>query len=263
MDVFSFLKFWRSTGGEELTGEDAHSLTNPSKLISRIDKPHTVYDDVYAGGDDSFIDFEFTVADYDDKKEKYVSAKNTDSKRINDNQKKSRSTIPFFKSSPKFRVLMLFKKSKSNAISNDDYSTSTSSSAAAAATPNRYNQRRSDSEQSKGGFAIKCRVEEIPIISFISRVNSWRDKSQVRDGISGTSSSNRSSYSKILNPLYLKRFTDKTTLKSAVEKQGDRDRDRPAAAAVVQKKDDYSLQIQHDDGIQSAILHCKRSYSSK
>ncbi|XP_052184576.1 probable membrane-associated kinase regulator 2 [Diospyros lotus] len=224
MEVFSLLKFWAMAAGDELNHDDE------------------IQDE------DSFFDLEFAVPGCDEK-EQSDSALDVDFELSS----KPPSPFSFLRSPPKFRVLMLFRKPKSEKPE------------PAAASPELHRPSKR-----------------------FDRVNSLRRLT--------SESASLKRFTKLIKPLHIRasnskrysenmKFSDgfSTTLRSpgkqAEEKQATRQgpatlivackhlgKSRSASSTVgiapapPRRRDDSLLQ-QHD-GIQSAILHCKRSYSS-
>ncbi|KAL6971988.1 hypothetical protein U1Q18_031671 [Sarracenia purpurea var. burkii] len=199
---------------------------------------------------------------------------------------KPQSPISFLRSPPKFRVLMLFKKPKLE-------KTETCADVSQA-TPKHHRQINR--------FAEKCKVEEVSIFSLLTRVYSSRSNLQkqsfpkvviqkYRKLIKPLYAKASKRYSEklefsgefsISSPLSSPVTAPSPTCvprKQADEKQGSRQaplgvmrshlvksqsvssviRIIPAPPPATRRDD--SLLEQHD-GIQSAILHCKRSYNS-
>ncbi|PSS04412.1 Membrane-associated kinase regulator [Actinidia chinensis var. chinensis] len=278
MEAFSLLKFWRIADGD-----DADFLTNSSETAAANDGRNQAAE---TDDEEDFFDLEFNAPGCDEGP-CHNFAKN-DGKTWSDfvespgdlpleSNSKPQSPISFFRSPPRLRVfmLMLFKKPKSE---------KTEINGVSSATPKR--------------FSVKCKVEEVPILSFLARVNSSRSKLQRQS--SEDASSRRlakdvvQKYLNMIKPLYVRaskrygenlKFSDRFSPASPSssparlpdEKQGSRaaplrvvcrhlgkSRSVSSAAGIlpapVSKRDDSLLQ-QHD-GIQSAILHCKSSYNS-
>ncbi|KAA8539985.1 hypothetical protein F0562_026677 [Nyssa sinensis] len=274
----ALLKFWRNAGAETGNGggdsdADVAASSNGSNRHQAVKTDDET--------DESFFDLEFKVPDRDEKEEnKAINvdidgfdndevAKKDGERRFNfvdsptdvffkgrivalETNSKPQSPISLLKSAPKFRVLMLgFKKSKSQKIEKNDVSM---------ATPKHQIPSPSHQEQSKR-FKVKCKVEEVPIVSLFTRENSLRSKMAQRSASSDDSSTRFpkdvvQKYLKLIKPLYVrvsKRYNDKMKFsdqlstatplsspataplfspkKQAEEKQGS----RPAALRVVCK----------------------------
>ncbi|KAK8483354.1 hypothetical protein V6N13_096226 [Hibiscus sabdariffa] len=215
--------------------------------------------------------------------------------------------VSLLKSATKFRVLFLrFKKSK---LSSSERTESASANGPAS-VPTAINPKKQETTQeennSKKLFTVKFKVEEVPIMSLLSRDNS---KSQTQQSSEETVSDEKKfskdvmqKYLKKVKPLYVRvsrRYGEKlkpvtppstaapkpvpgkvTTAEVGKNpKQGNihagirvvckhlgKSRSAsssvaavPPAPAVSKRRDDSLLQQQ--DGIQGAILHCKRSFN--
>ncbi|KAL7003521.1 hypothetical protein U1Q18_004675 [Sarracenia purpurea var. burkii] len=335
MEAFSLLKFWRfATSDDSAEGGGNVTITSSSSSTSTTtttttDRGHIrrVETDDETDDEDSFFDLEFIVPGVDEKKlndsrNSDVNTSDSDEDPYNndlankdgetvsnfvespddvffrgrampsESNSKPQSPISFLRSPPKFRVfmLMLFKKPKSE---------KTEITAVSPATDSKY-------QLQSRRFTEKCEVEEVPIWSLLTRVNSSRSKLQRQS--SENASSKRFAkdvvrkYLKLIKPLYVRvsnrygdnlKFSDKVPTanpssspalaplrfpnKQPDERPGSRvaplrvvckhlgkSRSTSSAAGITpspaSKRDD-SLLEQHD-GIQSAILHCKRSYNS-
>ncbi|KAG6745670.1 hypothetical protein POTOM_050171 [Populus tomentosa] len=200
---------------------------------------------------------------------------------------KPQSPISLLKSSPRFKVLM-FKKSKSMASQKTEKTGETE-----------YFNANSKKHESNKSFTVKLKLEEVTNASFFTKQNSLR-KQIANDSYDNDTSKRFSKemiqkYLKLIKPLYIKvskkqsdkmRFSGELSVGSpssssatvpAKEKQGS----FPAGIRVVSRhlgksksasattgvsppigsRRDDSLLLQHD-GIQSAILHCKKSFDS-
>ncbi|XVE64305.1 hypothetical protein DITRI_Ditri07aG0090400 [Diplodiscus trichospermus] len=207
---------------------------------------------------------------------------------------KPQSTIALLKSAPKFRVFSL-KKSKSVAnTSNNTYrSEKTEFIGISMETP------RHEKKGSSRHLKVKFKLEP-PNLPIFTRENSLQKTKFKTDVSLSDDSCKRSSkdllqkYLNVIKPLYVKvskknSQSDKTkvpgdlsmsspaaspaTVYSMKEKEGNlstgvravckqlgKSRSASAAASPISRRDD-SLLLQHD-GIQSAILHCKKSFNS-
>ncbi|OMO66997.1 hypothetical protein COLO4_30264 [Corchorus olitorius] len=206
---------------------------------------------------------------------------------------KPQSPIALLKSAPKFRVFTL-KKSKSIANTNTYRTEKTEFIGISMETPK--HERQGSSKHLK----VKFKLEESQDFPTFTRDNSLRrTRGKTEDSLSEDSSRRLSKdliqkYLNIIKPLYVKVSkknspSDKTkasgdlsmsspaaspaTVYSLKEKQGNlptgvrgvckhlgKSRSASASASPISRRDD-SLVLQHD-GIQSAIMHCKRSFNS-
>ncbi|KAF9667444.1 hypothetical protein SADUNF_Sadunf15G0023700 [Salix dunnii] len=200
---------------------------------------------------------------------------------------KPQSPISLLKSAPRFRVLM-FKKPKSMASQKTEKTGETE-----------HFNANSKRHESNKPFTVKFKLEEVTNASFFTKQNSLRK--QIGKDTYDNDTSKRFSkemiqkYLKLIKPLYIKvskkqddkmKFSGELSVGSpssspatvpAKEKQGN----FPAGIRVVSRhlgksksasattgvsppfgsRRDDSLLLQHD-GIQSAILHCKKSFNS-
>ncbi|KAF7147645.1 hypothetical protein RHSIM_Rhsim03G0195500 [Rhododendron simsii] len=280
MEAFSLLKFWRLNPTDAPSPAVDLDADAPIQLVES--------DSESSSSDDSFFDLEFTLPGQDSRDD---SPKNDDVDSASDflespndgfcksdPNSKPQSPISFLRSPPKFSVLMFFKKPKL-----DKTETATTPDASPL-TPSR--------------FAVKCDVEEFPIWSLLNRVNSSRTKFEKKaseeDSSKRVGKGGVQRYLKLIKPLYAgdrKRCgeevkasasadpTSSPALARSPSKQGQRKqgsktaslrvayklgKSRSAAGGVAPvpgSKSDDSL-VLHNDGIQGAILHCKRSYNS-
>jgi hypothetical protein len=193
---------------------------------------------------------------------------------------KPQSPIALLKSAPRFQVLM-FKKPKSKTVAAPKTESKT-------ASMDIQEQKREDS---KAFFTVKLKVEEAPKNSLFTRGNSLRKtESKIQDHQpSEDSKAERFSkeviqkYLNLIKPLYVKvskrysekiKFSEELSVASPTsspatvalpKKKKHLRKSKSASAAIgaaqpVNRRDDSLLQ--QDDGIQSAILHCKKSFNS-
>ncbi|XP_059428330.1 membrane-associated kinase regulator 5 [Corylus avellana] len=193
---------------------------------------------------------------------------------------KPQSPIALLKSAPRFQVLM-FKKPKSKSMATAKRESKTVSM-------DNQEQRR---QESKAFFTVKLKVEEAPKNSLFTRGNSLRKtESKIQDSQpSEDSKAERFSkeviqkYLNLIKPLYVKvskrysekiKFSEELSVASTAsspstvalpKKKKPLRKSKSASASIaaaqpVNRRDDSLLQ--QDDGIQSAILHCKRSFNS-
>ncbi|EOY23371.1 Uncharacterized protein TCM_015288 isoform 1 [Theobroma cacao] len=337
MDALNFLRFWKPSYGAHKENRNQPCCGNSG--TAEVPKSSVVSDHELDEGEDSFIDLELPLHEFDNKgdlhsnnseengvraKKRYdsredrvlqESAKNVGDKDLdlpqqtrslspNDHfskrkimpiepSSKPQSPIALLKSAPKFRVFTL-KKSKSMANANTYRAEKTEFIGISMETPKRENQGSSKH------LKVTFKIEESPNLPIFTRENSLRKtKGKTEDSLSDDSSKRLSKdliqkYLNIIKPLYVKvskrnSQSDKTkalgdlsisspaaspaTVYSLKEKQGNhstgvrgvckhlgKSRSASAAASPISRRDD-SLVLQHD-GIQSAILHCKRSFNS-
>ena len=192
---------------------------------------------------------------------------------------KPQSPIALLKSAPRFQVLM-FKKPKSKSMA-------TPKTESKSVSMDNQEQRR---QESKAFFTVKLNVEDAPKNSLFTRGNSLRKtESRIQDPPSEDSKAERFSkeviqkYLNLIKPLYVKvskrysekiKFSEELSVASPAsspatvalpKKKKPLRKSKSASASIgpaqpVNRRDDSLLQ--QDDGIQSAILHCKRSFNS-
>ncbi|KAG2700570.1 hypothetical protein I3760_06G004800 [Carya illinoinensis] len=194
---------------------------------------------------------------------------------------KPQSPIALLKSSPRFQVLM-FKRPKSESMPTSKTEKTKSKSFS-------MDTQKQKKQESKTFFTVKLGVDETPSSSPFKRANSLRKaESKLQDHqISEGSRTERFSkeviqkYLNLIKPLYVKvskRYSEKFKFPEVLSEPSPSSspatmaspkkhlrKSKSASAAIglaepVNRRDDSLLQ-QHD-GIQSAILHCKRSYNS-
>ncbi|XVF53501.1 hypothetical protein PTKIN_Ptkin05aG0104300 [Pterospermum kingtungense] len=198
---------------------------------------------------------------------------------------KPQSPIALLKSAPKFRVFTL-KKSKS--MANTNRTEKTEFIDISMETP------KNEKQGSNKHLKVKFSIEESPNLPVFTRESSLRKKEGKKEDLLSDDSSKRlpkdliQKYLNIIKPLYVKASkknsqsdlsmsspaaSPATTVYYTKEKQGNlptgvkgvckqlgKSRSTSAAASPISRRDD-SLLLQHD-GIQSAILHCKKSFNS-
>ncbi|XWS61254.1 hypothetical protein CRYUN_Cryun07bG0110100 [Craigia yunnanensis] len=337
MEALNFLRFWKPSYGAQKENQNQPCYGNSD--TTEIPMSLIVSDHELDEGEDSFIDLELPLHDFDDKgnvygnshgengvkgKKRFDSkeertlhepAKNVGDKELdlplqtrslspNDHfskrkiipiepSSKPQSPLALLKSAPKFRVFTL-KKSKSMANTSNAYIEKTEFIGISMDTP------KHDKQGSSKHFKVKFKIEEPPNLPIFVRENSLRKtKGKTEDSLSDDSSKRLSKdlIQKCLNvikPLYVKvskknSQSDNTkisgdfsmsspaaslaTVYSIKEKQGNlstgvrgvckhlgKSRSASVASSPINRSDD-SLVLQHD-GIQSAILHCKKSFNS-
>ncbi|KAI3458075.1 hypothetical protein Pfo_014738 [Paulownia fortunei] len=291
MEALGILKFWKnSAAGAEMSseGDDVRNAAFGT-------------DDEETDDEDSFFDLVFKSPDRGAIKERDEASKK-DSQFIesprdvflskNDfSNSKPLSPVTILRSAPKFKVFMLgFKKSSK--------CEKTESNGGLKASPLNQRSKSSKLEQSNR-FSVKSRVAEMRVAPVLARDNSLRSKMLKESSDYETSSDVVSSeksvpkYLKLIKPFYVKvsnktKLTDSITPSSSpmtapvnlsprkfseVSRVGSfkiatrnlgKSRSASAAEGIappsVRRRDDLLLE-QHD-GIQGAILHCKKSYNS-
>ncbi|CAL5367404.1 unnamed protein product [Camellia sinensis] len=266
MDAFSLLKFWRFAAGTVGCGHSNNQTTATTDDV-RNQPVHTTDD---GDEEDSFFDLEFTAPGNE---QIDISDSDEDVESPNDvifegrffplesnSNSKPQSPISFLRSPPKFPVFLLFKKPKLEKTE----------------TGNASKQYQQQSKR----FAVKCKVEEFPIFSLLARVNSSRSKLQRKSSEEEDAASSKRfakdlvhKYLNLIKPLYVrvsKRYSEFSTatpssslapLRVACKQLG-KSRSVSSGAGIMPIKRGDSVQQQQNDGIQSAILHCKTSYNS-
>ncbi|XWS50429.1 hypothetical protein CRYUN_Cryun12cG0087000 [Craigia yunnanensis] len=338
MDVLNFLRFWKPSYGAHK--ENPNQPCYGKRGTTEIPKSLIVSDHELDEGEDSFIDLELPLHEFDDKgnvcsngheengvkgnkrfdsKEERVlheSLKNVGDKELDlqeqthslspndhfskrkiipiESSSKPQSPIVLLKSAPKFPVFAL-KKSKSVPNTSSTYRTEKTEFIGISMETPKHEKKGSSKH-----FKVKFKIEESPNLPIFTRENSLRKTiGKTEDSLSDDSSKRLSKdliqkYLNIIKPLYVKvskknSQSDKTkvsgdlsvsspaaspaTVYSVKEKEGNlstgvrgvckhlgKSRSASAAASPISRRDD-SLLLQHD-GIQSAILHCKKSFNS-
>lgn len=298
MDAFNLLKFWRSNGVSDdadgrnpalETDEESDEETFFDLVLNGADysckdeneKPKAV--EVMRKGEGTSLSFPESPKDVFLKGNAFSV----------DSCSKPQSPISLLRTAPKFRVFFLgFKKSKEVKSENDGGSGS---------SPKHPLQKTAQNEQSKRFAAVNCKVEDVEVVASLpARENSLRSKLQMEkfDDFSIDEPSKRfpknavPKYLKLIKPLYSKASkcnpSDKLSVTSPLspatetlprrlseERPGSRTagfstvrkhlvKSRSASAGTAsppaRRRDDSLLEQQ--DGIRSAILHCKTSYNS-
>lgn len=191
---------------------------------------------------------------------------------------KPQSPIALLKSAPRFQVLM-FKKPKTKSAPTPKMESKTVS----------MDNQKQKVEERKALVTVELKVEETPRSSLFKRGNSLRKTESKLQENQPSEDSKTERFSKeviqkylnLIKPLYIKvskRYSEKIKLSEALSvsspasspatvtlpKKKHLRKSKSAAPAFpaqpVNRRDDSLLQ--QDDGIQSAILHCKRSFNS-
>ncbi|PIN21671.1 hypothetical protein CDL12_05629 [Handroanthus impetiginosus] len=292
MEALGILKFWRSVVAGADVSSEGEDVRNAAAFGT---------DDDETDDEDSFFDLVFRSPDRGAAVKGGDAASKKDLQFIesqkdvfltkNDfSNSKPLSPVTILRSAPKFKVFMLgfIKSSKCE---------KTESNGEMKASPVSQFSKSSKLGQSNR-FSGKCRVADMPAGPVFARDNSLRSK-MLKENCDYETSSDVSSeksvpkYLKLIKPFYVKaskktKLTDSLTPSSSPVtapvnlsprkfSEGSRvgsfkivtrnlGKSRSASAAVgvpppsIRRRDD-SLLEQHD-GIQGAILHCKRSYNS-
>ncbi|KAL2556161.1 putative membrane-associated kinase regulator 2 [Forsythia ovata] len=292
MESLSILKFWRN-----VTGADVSSVGDSFRNNSdeETDDEESFFDLVFKSpastineeNQPSRKEFHFVESPRD----VFMSEKNF---AIDSDTKLLSSPISLLKSGPMFKVFMLgFRKApKSEKSESGDE---------LPASPSTRFSRPSKNEQSKR-FTVKCKSEVVPVAPVFTRDNSLRSKlvedSSDETSMEAKSKQSVPKYLKLIKPLYVKvskRQNEKSKFSKSVtplsspmtapvnlslRKFSESSRvgsfkivtkhlgkSRSASAAIglspspISRRDG-SLMQQHEDGIQGAILHCKKSYNA-
>ncbi|KAL1296462.1 hypothetical protein HN51_057143 [Arachis hypogaea] len=270
MDSLNFLKFWRN---------------NPSPMTTTTAQPHLVVEtDIESDDDeeDSFFDLELTLHDMQTPKQ---TKHDTDDVPSISKRKvlpiepisKPQSPIALLKSAPSFRIFTFRKRTNTMQKTEDN-------------PPHSSGRLHSTSKV----FALKLHVQDFHSCSStptLSRVNSTRS-SGAKLGTEQPkthrfSKESLQKYLKLIRPFYVRvsrNYGDTTaspTVASVssgnarhssfpagmrgVSRHLGKSRSSPAALVGVgslASRSDDTLLLQHD-GIQGAILHCKRSFNSR
>ncbi|KAL0400661.1 UNVERIFIED_CONTAM: putative membrane-associated kinase regulator 5 [Sesamum latifolium] len=292
MEALGVLKFWRN----EAAGADASSECDDVRNAA------FAIDDEETDDDDSLFDLVFKSPDRGATKRGDGASKKDSqflesprdvflSKNDSSNSKPL-SPVSILRSAPKFKVFMLgFKKSSKCE------KTESSNGELKASSLNQLSKSSKLGQSNR--FSVECRVADVPVAPVFARDNSLRSK-MLKESIEYEASTDVLSseksvpkYLKLIKPFYGKaskktKSTDSVTPSSSpvtapvnlspkMFSEGSRigsfkivtrnlGKSRSASAAVgvappvVRRRDD-SLLEQHD-GIQGAILHCKKSFNS-
>ncbi|XP_055827354.1 membrane-associated kinase regulator 5-like [Solanum dulcamara] len=288
MESFNFLKFWRTAPVRDIDCD----FDSVKKFADSVDykgnpAPTETTDEEIDEEGDSFFDLVFTTGinghpKVNNNPTNSISEKGFSSVKLEkpenvffpiDANPKPHSPNSILPSAPKFSVCFLgFRKSKPEKVGIDDSST---------ASRNIQTQKRKvELVRDSKCFTVKCQVEE--------------RESSINDSSKQFARADMGKYFKLMKPLYSrasKRFTERSHLlsspsvqslslprNSSEEKHGNRaavlmavrkrlGKSRStapsfagASTSPMSRRDDSLLE--QNDGIQSAILHCKRSYSS-
>ncbi|KAF9614557.1 hypothetical protein IFM89_019304 [Coptis chinensis] len=316
MEVFSLLKYWRTTSGSPAetnlrsTPPNTNTNTNPTTTIRHVADETDDDDD-----DGPFFDLEFTVpaddvgeqecdaseSEIEDEGEENesmdftVDSSGSTGNRTDPNLTLSPSDDLFFKG----RFVPLESSELSGLNSSTDSAHSNNNklqfpgSFLKPATKLRVlmlgfkNKPKSEKiEPTKKSFTVKFKVEEVPIVSLFTRDNSSRNSnnkikseevvvsSEEKKVVSRDSLHKYLKMVKQLNFRVSKGFSESkegnlTAGLRNVRKHLGKSRSASSAVAAVpsssmatqSRRHDDSL-LQQQDGIQSAILHCKRSFTA-
>ncbi|KAG9134370.1 hypothetical protein Leryth_016255 [Lithospermum erythrorhizon] len=264
METFKLLKFWRNVGGENLASSD---------IISHIDylnidytkTPHPTITtrstiDVqteYEDDDDSLFELEFTELNASKKSNKNCTKfldSPTNISRSKSNTSKPQSPISTLRSAPKRKVLLMLLRFKKSKIDMDHDST----------TMPKTESQKSFEISKDNSFGTKMMREILEETDVSINFNKSEKKYLKLIKPLYTVASKRYRKFSVVSPVYSprrrsdeKQRNNSSGLRVVYKHLG---KSRSGSSAGVNRRDD-SL-ILHDDGIQSAILHCKRSYNS-
>ncbi|KAI3471181.1 hypothetical protein Pfo_027844 [Paulownia fortunei] len=295
MEAFGILKFWRNAAAGADVISDGGGLRSAAFRMDddeETDDEDSFFDLVLKSPDRVAVgrgdeaakkDFQFIESPRD-----VLLSKNGFS------NSKTLSPVTLLRSTPKFKVFMLgFRKSSK--------CEKTESNAELKGSQLNQFSKSSKIEESNR-FSVKCRVEEMPVASILARGNSLRSQllKETSDYETSSKKSSRDEvpkYLKLIKPLYLKvwkrqnekaKLTDSLTPSSSpvmapvnlsrrkfsegsrvgsfkiVVKQLGKSRSASAAVGMappLARLRDDSL-LEQDDGIQGAVLYCKKSYNS-
>ncbi|PPR81315.1 hypothetical protein GOBAR_AA39399 [Gossypium barbadense] len=280
MEALNFIRFWRpSNGGHK---ENRAQPCGGNSSTTEVPKALIASDHELDEGDDSFFDLELPVPEFSHKgnvdgnfrEENGVNGdKRFDSKEEqprsfspNDNfskrkiipiepSSKPQYPIALLKSAPKFRVFTL-RKSKSMANSSSTLEDKAELIGISMKTPKHEKQGKVAPGKSKGktedDFSkrlLKDLMQKyLNKIKPLSKRNSLSDKIRVSGVLPMSSPATEFS------------MKEKQGNLRGVCKQLGKSRSTSSASSSISRRDD-SLLLQHD-GIQSAILHCKKSLNS-
>ncbi|GMJ04431.1 MEMBRANE-ASSOCIATED KINASE REGULATOR 2 [Hibiscus trionum] len=290
MEAFSLLKYWRGGGGTNASVNTRSTATCTTTIVTAATTHLAVDTDDDEVDDGPFFDLEFAVHETE---ENEATVEDEGSQDSNDgidtnsdggcsgsetglnftvsNNGRSEPNSSLDSNPPQFRVSFLksaakvgifwlrLKKSASNGT------VSPKKQAKTKEANNRIDEKNKF-------FTVNLKVEEVPIMSLFSKDNSNKSHKQQ------TSDSSVQRYLKKVNPLYVRgklRFSGPATppcvaagenqVKGSSVPTGLRvvckhlGNNRLAAGNLSKRRDDSLLQ--QEDGVQSAILHCKRSFN--
>ncbi|CAI9774161.1 unnamed protein product [Fraxinus pennsylvanica] len=275
MESLSIFKFWRN-----ITGDSFRKNSN-----DETDDEESFLDLVFTSpgctnNEETRKEFHFVESSRDVFMTENNLSMDSDSKLLP-------SQTSLGKPGPMFKVFRLgFRKSEKSESGDELF-----------ASPSTRLSRSSENEQSKH-FTVKCKSEEFPVAQFLTRDNSLRSKLTKESSEEARLKQSVTKYLNLIKPLYVKvskRQNEKSKFCSSVtplsspatapvnfspRKLSESSRvgsfkivtkhlgkSRSASAAVgmspspISQRGNSLLQ-QHDEGIQGAILHCKKSYSS-
>ncbi|MED6122177.1 hypothetical protein PIB30_037342 [Stylosanthes scabra] len=241
MDSLNFLKFWRN---------------NPNPLTTTATQlhphPHLVVEtDIESDDDqeDSFFDLELTLHDMHTNNNETTDVPSISKRKVLPIEpiSKPQSPISLLKSAPSFRIFTFRKRT--NTMQNTE----------------------DNPPHSNKVFALN--LDSCSSTPTLSRVNSTRTfGSKIRAQEQPKTERSFHKYLKLIRPFYVrvsKNYAEPTTASPSVSSRNARQsswkrRSSPAPVVAVgspASRSDDTLLLQHD-GIQSAILHCKRSLNS-
>lgn len=254
MEVFSLLKYWKGGGGGVSSG-CSHSSTASFATDDEDDGPF--FDLDFADNDDVFhkLGRENEVIQEGDEEEEEEEENDVvgDVEWIKSGSfPKSDSPI---ETARKLRVLMLrLKRSKSESIST---------------TTSQTQNQNQHNNNNKKLLRVKFNAE-VPIISLLSRATSnskVNTEQQAHESCNDKRMNKRESvqkYLKMMKHVSKRHQAEEAAAMTAAIKGLNLSKSKPAAVMpnnMESKRRDDSL-LQQEDGIQSAILHCKRSFNA-
>ncbi|GMI75555.1 MEMBRANE-ASSOCIATED KINASE REGULATOR 5 [Hibiscus trionum] len=288
MEALNFIRFWKpSNGGYRENRAPPCCRSKITTTAAEVPKALIASDHEVDEGDDSFFDLKLPLHGFDDKEnvgsvngeKRFESTeKQTRSVSPNDNFSKRKilpiesssgpqSPIALIKSTPKFRVFTL-RKSRSMANTSR---TIIAERAELIGLPVEMESPKHEKQGSNNHFRVKFKTEDDsskrllkdlvqkylnkfkPLYVKGSKKNSPSDKIKVSVDLPVPSP--------VSSPASVFSMKEKQTGVRGVCKQLGKSRSTSAASSSPISRRDDSLLLQHD-GIQSAILHCKKSLNS-
>ncbi|KAL9240497.1 hypothetical protein vseg_014707 [Gypsophila vaccaria] len=257
MDAFSMFKFWKTNKTKiAVDGEfDGDTVTG-----STTSDPLTVFSDDDDDDDDSFFELELTLPKFNTNVTSSSSSSYSSSARIDKFEPrmspKPQSPISILRSaSPKLRIFMFGKMSKKSRNSHENDSVSSPKSTDSTA------------------FTVKFKIEDGSIVPKFTRTNSSNQllspNLEQRRNVDDSKRFSKDVLQKYLNfvkPLYSKKSDDiscssatkESRFKSKTKHLG---KSKSASSMIVSAPS--SARNDHPcDGIEGAILHCKRSLNA-
>ncbi|KAK8494867.1 hypothetical protein V6N12_013864 [Hibiscus sabdariffa] len=238
MEALNFLRFWKHGHGVHKVNQTQHWNGNDSATTATATE---VSGHEFDEGDDAFIDLEFPLHEVEDNPNDHFSKRKI---LPVGSISKPQSHIALLKSAQKFRVFHP-KKPKAEALKQGG-------------SGNRFTGENSLRRRNGGIDDSSKRLSKDLVHKYLNAIKPLYTKGSKKNsqgdkvGISGDSS--------MSSPATAYSTKEKQGIPRGVYKHLVKSKSSSAAASPINRRDD-SLLLQHD-GIQGAILHCKRSFNS-